>query len=90
MPHLTKNEWKGLWAILWRVLVLGPIVGLFGLALLVMIIAVFLGPPAYAAFAFLSGDWLLGIVALAGWSVVLCFRRPFLRWTLEGIEHASI
>jgi hypothetical protein len=90
MPHLTRNEWKGLWAILWRVLVLGPIVGLFGLALLALVSVAFVGPLACAAIAFLSGDWLLGIAALAVWCVVLRFGRSFLRWTLEGIEHASI
>lgn len=90
MPRLTKNDWKGLWSVLWRVLILGPIVGLFGLVLLAVVIAAFTAPPAYAALAFLSGDWVLGIAALAAWSVALRFRRQILHWTLEGIQHAGI
>lgn len=90
MPRLTKNEWKGLWALLWRVLIFGPIVGLFGLALLLLVMAAFIGLPLYAVFAFFAGYWLQGIVALGAWAVVLRFRKPILHWTLEGIEHASI
>ncbi len=90
MPRLTKNEWKALWAILWRVLIFGPILGVLGLALLLLVIAAFVVPPVYAAFALSTGDWIFGLMALVAWSVVLRFRRPILRWTLEGIEYASI
>ena len=90
MPDLTKNEWRGLWAIFWRVLILGPILGVLGLALLVLVIAAFVVPPLHAALAFLTGDWLEGAAALIGWFVVLRFRRPILRWAFEGMEYASI
>ncbi len=90
MPGLTKNEWKGLWAILWRVLIFGPILGILGLALLLLVIAAFVAPTPYAALAFLTGDWLEGAAALLGWLVVLRFRRPIVRWTFEGMEYASI
>lgn len=87
---MTKNDWQGLWAILWRVLIFVPILGILGLALLVLVIAAFVAPPIYSVFAFLTDDWICGIMALAVWVVVLRFRRPILRWTLEGIEHASL
>jgi hypothetical protein len=90
MPGLTKNEWRGLWAILWRVLIFGPILGILGLALLLLVIAAFVAPPPYAALAFLTGDWLKGSAALLGWFVLLRFRRPILRWTFEGMAYASI
>jgi hypothetical protein len=90
MSGLTRNDWKALWAMLWRVLIVVPIVWVLGLALLFVVIAAFVAPPCYAAIAFLSGDWLLGIAALCAWCVVLRFRRPILRWTFEGIEYASI
>jgi hypothetical protein len=90
MPRQSKTDWKSLWAILWRVLLFGPILGVLGLALLLLVIGAFVAPPIYAAFAFFSGDWFLGIAALAAWAVVLRFRRSILRWTLEGIEYASI
>jgi hypothetical protein len=90
MEHSRRTDWKSLWGILWRVLLLGPIFGLLGLALLLLVIGAFAAPPLYAVFAFVSGDWLLGIVAVVAWAVVLYFRRPILRWALEGIEYASL
>ena len=90
MSRLTKNDWKGLWAILWRVLIFGPVLGILGLVLFFLVIAAFVAPPFYAGFAFFAGDWIFGIIALAVWAVVLRFRRPILRWTLEGIEHVGI
>ena len=90
MPGLTKNDYRGLWGVLWRVLVFGPIIWLLGLALLALVIGAFLAPPIYAGFALLSGDWLLGSAVLIPWFVLLSFSRPILRWTLEGIEYGSI
>jgi hypothetical protein len=90
MAGLTKDDYKGLWAVLWRVLILGPILWIFGLALLVLVIGAFVAPPLYAALAFFTGDWLFGFAALFVWFVVLRFRRPLLRWALEGIEYAGI
>ena len=90
MPDLTKNEWRGLWAILWRVLIFGPILGVVGLALLVLVMAAFVAPLPYAALAFLTGDWLRGTAALLGWFVVLRFRRPIFRWTFEGMAYSNI
>jgi len=90
MSGLTKNDWKGLWAILWRVLIFGPILWILGFALLLLVTGAFVAPPIYAAVAFFSGDWLFGIAAIIAWFVVLHFRRPLLRWTFEGIEYAGI
>ena len=80
----------GLWAVLWRVLVLCPILWIFGLAFLLVVVAALVVPPFYAAFAIFTGDWLFAAAALLGWFVVLRFRRPLLRWTLQGIEYASL
>ena len=90
MARLTKDDYKGLWAVLWRVLILGPILWILGLALLVLVMGAFVAPPLYAALAFFTGDWVFGVAALIGWFVVLRFRRPLLRWALEGIEYAGI
>jgi hypothetical protein len=87
---LSENEWKGLWAVLWRVLLLGPIVGLLGLAWLLVVSAAVIAPPLYAAFALFSGDGLFGIAALVGWFTLLRFGRPLFRWTLQGIEYGSL
>ena len=90
MPGLTRNERIGLWAILWRVLIFGPFLGILGLALLVLVIALFIAPPVYALISFFTGDWLFGIVALIPWLVVLRFRRRILLWTFEGIDYGNI
>lgn len=90
MPEPTKIDWRGLWAIFWRVLILGPIFGILGIGLLALIMGAFVVPPIYAAAAFYTGDWLFGIAALIPWFVVLRFRGPILRWTLDGIQYASI
>jgi len=90
MSGVSKNDWKGLWAVLWRTLILGPIVWILGLVLLFLVLALLIVPPFYAVLAFFNGDWLFGILALTGWLVVLRFRRPMLRWTLKGIEYGDI
>jgi len=90
MSGVSKNDWKGLWAILWRTLILAPILWILGLVLLSLVLAVLILPPFYVVLAFFVGDWLLGILTLIGWLVVLRFSRPMLRWTLEGIEYGGI
>lgn len=81
------------WGTLWRVLamlVVAPILWVFGLALLVLALGAFVVPPVYVLFAFYTGDWILGISALIPWCVLLRFRRPIWRWLLQGEEYASI
>jgi hypothetical protein len=90
MPGLTRNDRKGLWAILWRTLIFAPILWILGLLLFTLVLGAFIVPPIYAVLAFFAGDWLWGITALIVWFVLLCFRRPILRWTFEGIEHAAM
>jgi len=90
MSSVSKSDWKGLWSVLWRTLILGPVVWILGLALLALVFAAFILPPFYVVLAFFTGDWFCGILTLTGWLIVLCFRRPILRWALEGIEYGGI
>ena len=90
MACLAKDEWKELWATLWRVLVFAPIVWLLGCTWLLLVVTAYIAAPVYAALAFLVGDWFMGVGALAVWLVVLRFRRRIVGWTLEGIEYAGI
>jgi hypothetical protein len=90
MPGLTRNDWKGLWAIFWRTLIFGPILWILGLLFLVVLLGAFFVVPIYVILAFFIGDWLWGITALIAWLILLRFRRPILRWALEGIEHGSM
>jgi hypothetical protein len=90
MQRLTKDNWKGLWGVFWRVLILAPIFWVLGLVLLLLVMAAFIVPPVYAVCAFITGDWFFGLAALVAWVVVLRNGRSILRWVLEGIEYASI
>jgi hypothetical protein len=90
MPRLSTNDWKGLWAVLWRVLVLCPILWIVGTALLLVVMAALVVPPFYVAFTIITGDWLFAGAALLGWFVVLRFRSSLLRWTLQGIKYGSL
>ena len=90
MLGLTKDDWKGLWAVVWRLLILGPIIGIVGLALLLLVTGVFVGLPIYSVSAFFSGDWSFGVAAFMAWLVALRFGRPLLRWTFDGFEHTGI
>jgi hypothetical protein len=87
---LKTDDWKGLWSVLWRVLILAPVIWILGLVLLTLVLAGFVLPPFYAIIAFISGDGYYGMASLIGWLVLLRFGRPVLRWTLQGFEYASI
>ncbi len=90
MPRLTKNDWQGLWSVLWRTVIFAPVLWVIGFAWLLLVVAVFVGAPLYAVIAFFAADWTYGVGALAVWAVALYFRRPILRWTLQGLEHIGI
>ena len=75
---------------IWRLLILAPVIWVAGFCLLVIVLGAFIAPPIYAAFAIASGEWLVGTLALGAWSLLLWFRRPVLGWTLQGMEYAGI
>ena len=90
MPSFSRNDAKGVWAVLWRVLVFGPFVWIAGVAIMLLVMGAFALPPIYASAAFISGDWALGIAALLPWFVLLHYRRPIFRWAFEGFDHGSV
>jgi len=90
MPGLTKNDLRGLWAILWRTVVFVPFLWIIGLVLMALVIGAFVALPVYAGVSIYMGDWRLGIAALLLWIVVLRFRNRILTWAFEGIQYASI
>jgi hypothetical protein len=86
---MTKIEWQSLWRILWRVVLVGPVLWLLGLGWMLLVLAAFVAPPILAVGAFLNGSWFSLMSVLAIWLVALRFGRPVLRWTFQGIEWAS-
>jgi hypothetical protein len=87
---LTKEEWKSLWGILWRVLVFGPILFPIGAILFSLVVALLLFPPCYAVLAIATGDILLGLAVAAVWLVLLRLTLRLRRKLFEGIEYAGI
>lgn len=89
VPRLTPSHCGALWAVLWRMLLLTPLLWVLGLVLLASVIAAFVAPPVCAACAFVSGERVFALEILVPWILLLSFGRPVLRWTLQGIEYAS-
>jgi len=87
---LTKAEWKSLWAVLWRGLIIAPFLWVIGLVMFLAVLTVFLAPAAYVAYAFIIGDWFFGALALIGWFMLIRFGWPLLRWVFQGIEYTGI
>ena len=86
----TKEEWNGLWAILWRLVLFGPILLPLGFGLLMIALGLLAGPPIYAARAIANGQWLMGLTIAAVWCCTLRLTRGLLRRLFEGIEYSGI
>jgi hypothetical protein len=83
---LTKDEWKILWAILWRLLVFGPILMTLGLAMFGVVMAFLLCPPVLAAIDFFTGSIWLGLLILGVWFAAVWFSRKWLRKFFKEFE----
>ena len=81
---------KALWALGWRMLVLAPIVGIFGSLALVAVVALDVMPPALAVIWVTSTDYFWAVGTLVLWLVWLRFGSPVRRFVFEGFEHGSI
>ncbi|HXG46891.1 MAG TPA: hypothetical protein VNO52_04645 [Methylomirabilota bacterium] len=81
---------KVLWALFWRMLVLGPLVSLVGgVALVVAILAdvgLLLGAVVLAAI----GEYMWTLIAAGGWVGWRRFGRPVREWIFEGFDHGSL
>ncbi|HEY6167077.1 MAG TPA: hypothetical protein VI454_03495 [Verrucomicrobiae bacterium] len=87
---LTREEWKSLWGILWRLLLFGPILLPLGAALLFLVAGFVFVPPCYAFMAIVDGHVLRGIVVAAAWLVLFRLNRNLLRKMFEGLEYSGI
>ena len=86
MLGLTKDDARGFWAVVWRALLLMPIMWGAGIALLVGVLFVFIGLPVQCMISFIFGDWFQGLIEFAIWITALRYGRPLLRWTFQGYE----
>ncbi len=91
MPsRITSEELKGLWAIGWRFLLLGPILLPIGLAILGLVIVIVLGPFCYGIYLMCSEHIIWGVVVSLAWCVVLKMSRFLFQKLLDGAEYAGI
>jgi hypothetical protein len=87
---MTKGDWKNLWAILWRMLLFGPVLLPLGFALLLLISVVAFGPICYGLVLILGGHTFWGCTVLAAWLIVLRMARPVFRRVFDGIKYAGV
>lgn len=88
--RITSDELKGLWGILWRFLLLGPILLPLGLALFVLAIAISFAPIAFGVYLMCSEHVVWGIVVCLAWMTVLRMSRRLFQKLLDGVEYAGI
>ena len=80
---------KALWALSWRMLLLGPVVSIFGALAFLLVLG--LGSLPFLAVIFVvSDDYLWAALALATWLLWLRFGGPVRRFVFEGFEHGSL
>jgi hypothetical protein len=90
-PHSSRwSDAKAIWAIFWRMLLLTPVVGVFGTLLFAMVLGVTIMPPLLAVMFVVSTDYLGAVATVALWLVWLRFGGPARRFVFEGFEHGSI
>jgi hypothetical protein len=88
-PIPAKYEVKGLWALCWRMLLLGPFVAIFGSLFLIAVLAAYL-LPLYALVEVIGGNYLESIVIIALWILWLRFGKPFRKISFEGLDYGSL
>jgi hypothetical protein len=79
-----------LWSLLWRLLIIGPILMPFGLLLLIAVLASIIAPPVYVLCVSIEGHYIVGPVMFLVWLGWLRFGCRLLRWLLQGIEYSSL
>jgi len=71
-------------------LLLTPIVAVFGTLALVLVASLSAIPPLLAVVLVIGGHYVWAVLAIAGWLVWLRFGGPVRRFVYEGFEHASL
>jgi hypothetical protein len=87
---LTRKDLLGLWSVLWRLLLFGPILLPLGFALLVIVLGFATLPPFYALIFIINGKVFMGIGVAIVWFILFRLSRRLLRRLTEGVEYAGI
>ena len=86
----TFSDAKGLWALFWRMLVFGPIIGILGILALTAVISLTIGPPLLAIVFVIDAKYLWTGLTLALWFFWLRHGGSLRRFVFEGFEHSSL
>ena len=81
---------KGLWALFWRMLLLTPIVAVFGTVAYITVLGLSIFPPFLAVVLIINADYWWAVLAVAVWLAWLRFGGPVRRFVFEGFEHGSL
>jgi hypothetical protein len=76
--------------VFWRVLLLGPLLGMIGLFALVLVLASLIGALFYAGLCLFTGEVALGVVIAVAWVFARRHLWHRLERLFEGIEYASL
>jgi hypothetical protein len=88
--RLSKQEWKSLWGILWRTLLLGPIIFPLGACLLALTVGFLLGPPFYAIILMLEGHPFAAVALVVTWFGLVRWARSVIKKVFDGIVYSGI
>ncbi len=80
---------KGLWALLWRMVLLTP-VALLGLVALVIVFGLYFLAPLFVVALLFTGRYFLAAIVLAVWILWLRFGAPVRRFVFEGFAYGSL
>jgi hypothetical protein len=86
----NSSDAKGLWALFWRMLVFGPIIGILGILALTAVISLTIAPPLLAIVFVIDAKYLWAGLTVASCFVWLRYGKPLRRFVFEGFEHSSL
>ena len=90
MNAVAKSPRHPLWALLWRMLLLGPILWTFGLAFFIIVLMSVVGLPFFAVIIGLDDHPWLGLLLFIAWLLWYRHGKRLMGWLLQGIEFSSL
>ena len=77
----------GLWALLWRIIVFGPLVGVFGMLALIAVLGFTFVLPIWVIAWLCEDRWILAIAGCFAWFGWLKFGGRVRRFVFEGFDN---
>ncbi len=90
MHAAAKSPRHPIWALLWRMVLFGPILWTLGLGFFVVVLASVVGLPFFAVIIALDDHSWLGAGLFVAWIAWYRHGKRLLGWLLQGIEFSSL